>query len=331
MRTTRRRFLLGFAGSMLGTRAAADAAHAVPPAAFPTHAVRIVVPYSVGLGPDIVARTLAVYLSERWGQNVVVDNRPGASGIVAFTEVRSVPADGHTLFIGDAGTLVVNPLIHRDLPYDPVRDLVPLTLLFRATFFVLTGGSSRFASMRDLLAAARAQPGQVTYASLGNGHPSQVAIESLAAEAGVTLLHVPFKDAGAAFTAVANNDVDFMTFSWNSVAGLLKSGKLRPLAVAAHARSREAPEVPTLAETGAPAVEMRPWAALVAPAQTPAAARERIDRDAHAALMDENVRQHIEAAGFAVTPSSAAELTALIDADRARYAALVRSGRVQQN
>ncbi len=269
MRLARRRFLLGCAATLLGTRAFADSTSAVSPAAFPSRPVRIVVPYSVGLGPDIVARTLAAYLSDRWGQTVFVDNRPGASGIVAFTEVRNVPADGHTLFIGDAGTLVVNPLIHRDLPYDPVRDLVPLTLLFRATFFILTGGTGRFASMQELLAAARAQPGMVSYASLGNGHPSQVAIESFAAEARVTLLHVPFKDAGAAFTAVANNDVDFMAFSWNSVAGLLKAGKLRPLAVAAHARSREAPEVPTLAEAGAPAVEMRPWAALVAPAQTP--------------------------------------------------------------
>ena len=228
MRLARRRFLLGCAGTLFGTRAFADSTHAVIPAAFPSRPVRIVVPYSVGLGPDIVARTLAAYLSDRWGQPVLADNRPGASGIVAFNEVRNVPADGHTLFIGDAGTLVVNPLIHHDLPYDPVRDLVPLTLLFRATFFILTGGMGRFASMQELLAAARAQPGMVSYASLGNGHPSQVAIESFAAEARLTLLHVPFKDAGTAFTAVANNDVDFMAFSWNSVAGLLRSGKLRP-------------------------------------------------------------------------------------------------------
>ena len=327
----RRRFVLGCAATLLGTRAFAESTRAVFPAVFPSRPVRIVVPYSVGLGPDIVARTLAAFLTDLWGQTVLVDNRPGASGIVAFTEVRNVPGDGHTLFIGDAGTLVVNPLIHHDLPYDAARDLVPLTLLFRATFFILTGGTGRFASMRELLAAARAQPGMVSYVSLGNGHPSQVAIETFAAEARLALLHVPFKDAGAAFTAVANNDVDFMAFSWNSVAGLLKAGKLRPLAVAAHARSREAPEVPTLAEAGAPAVEMRPWAALVAPAQTPVVARERIDRDVHAALRDDNVRQRIEAAGFAVTPSTARELTALIDADRVRYSALVRSGRVQRN
>ena len=323
----RRQFLLGVAGALLATRTAANSATA----AFPSRPVRIVVPYSVGLGPDIVARTLAAYLSERWGQPVLVDNRPGAAGIVAFAEVRNVTPDGHTLFIGDAGTLVVNPLIHHELPYDPMRDLAPLTLLFRATFFILTGGASRFATMGELLAAARAQPGLVTYASLGNGSPVHVAIEAFAAQAGVTLLQVPFKDAGTAFSAVANNDVDFTAFSWNSTSGLRKAGKLRPLAVAAHARSSEALDVPTLAEAGAPGVEMRPWAALVAPAQTPAPARARIDHDVHAALADKDVRQRVEGAGFAVTPSTARELTALIDADRIRYAALVRSGRVTRN
>jgi tripartite-type tricarboxylate transporter receptor subunit TctC len=327
MAMVRRQFVLAAAGTLLGSRVLANSAGAT----FPSRSVRLVVPYSVGLGPDIVARTLAAHLSEQWGQPVVVDNRPGAAGIVAFSELRNVAPDGHTLFIGDAGTLVVNPLIQHELPYDPARDLVPLTLLFRATFFILTGGAGRFASMRELLVTARAQPGMVTYASLGNGHPVHVAIESLAAEANVTLLQVPFKDAGTAFTAVANNDVDFTAFSWNSVAGLLKAGKLRPLAVAAQTRSSEAPEVPTLAQAGAPSVEMRPWAALVAPAQTPAAARERIDHDVHVALADENVRKRIEGAGFAVTPSTARELTALIDADRIRYAALVRSGRVTRN
>ena len=327
MAMVRRQFLLGAAGALIGSRAVANSASA----AFPSRSVRLIVPYSVGLGPDIVARTLAAHLSLRWGRPVVVDNRPGASGIVAFSELRNVAPDGHTLFIGDVGTLVVNPLIQHELPYDPARDLVPLTLLFRATFFILTGGASRFASMGELLATARAQPGMVSYASLGNGHPVHVAIESLAAEANVTLLQVPFKDAGTAFTAVANNDVDFTAFAWNSVAGLLRAGKLRPLAVAAQTRSSEAPEVPTLAEAGAPLVEMRPWAALVAPAQTPVAARERIDHDVHVALADENVRKRIEGAGFAVTPSTARELTALIDADRVRYVALVRSGRVTRN
>ena len=122
---------------------------------FPDRPVRIVVPYSVGLGPDVVARSLAERMSRQWGQPVVVDNKPGASGIVAFAEVRRVAPDGHTLLVADTATLAVNPLLNEALPYDPVRDIVPLTMLFRATFVILVGGSSRFASLRKLLDAAR--------------------------------------------------------------------------------------------------------------------------------------------------------------------------------
>jgi tripartite-type tricarboxylate transporter receptor subunit TctC len=121
--------------------------------------VRIVVPYSVGVGPDVVARSVAERLARQWGQPVLVDNKPGASGIVAFGEVRRTPADGHTLYLADTATLAVNPLLHASLPYDPQRDLVPLTLLFRATFLIFVGGGNRFRSVAEMLAAARRKPG----------------------------------------------------------------------------------------------------------------------------------------------------------------------------
>ncbi|MDO9285468.1 MAG: tripartite tricarboxylate transporter substrate binding protein, partial [Aquabacterium sp.] len=217
-------------------------------AVFPDHAVRLVVPYSVGIGPDVVARSVAERLAQRWGQPVLVDNKPGASGIVAFGDVRRTPPDGHTLYLADTATLAVNPLLHASLPYDPARDLVPLTLLFRATFVLLTGGGSRLRNVADLLETARRTPEGVSYATLGNGHASHVAVETFAQAAGLRLLHVPFKDAGALFTAVASGDVDFTAFSVNSTAGLLASGRLRPLAVAARQRLATHPHLPTLAE-----------------------------------------------------------------------------------
>jgi tripartite-type tricarboxylate transporter receptor subunit TctC len=292
--------------------------------------VRVVVPYSVGIGPDVVARALADWLSARWGQPVLVDNKPGASGIVAFREVRNVPADGHTLFLGDTGTLAVNPLIHSALPYDPERDLLPVSLLFRATFLLLVGAESRFQSAGELVDAARREPGRVSYASLGNGHPSQVAVETLAQAAGIRLLHVPFKEAGIAFTAVANGDVDFTTFGHNSVAGLLRAGKLRALAVAARTRLPEVPEVPTIVDSGGPAVEMRPWAALMTVANTPEPVYAALRRDVVAALGAPDVRGRIEGAGFEVTPSTPDELRTLVAADTALYEALVREGRVRR-
>jgi len=324
---SRRRMLVALAGCALAPRALRAAAAA----AFPTRTVRIVVPYSVGIGPDLVARALAERLAQRWGRPVIVDNKPGASGIVAFSEVRNTLPDGHTLFVGDTATLAVNPLIHASLPYDPARDLAPISLLFRATFLILVSSKSRYASVADLLADARQQPNKVSYASLGNGHPTQMAVETLARAANVTLLHVPFKEAGALFTAVALGDVDFTVFGLNSANGYLKGGKMKALAVAAPVRQTEAPEIPTIVEAGGPAVEMRPWAALVAVTGTPSAVIATIQQEVVDALAAPAVRGRIEAAGFEVTPSTPQQLTARIDADVKLYTALVREGRVRSD
>lgn len=295
---------------------------------FPSRPVRLVVPYSVGIGPDVVARAMAERLSMRWGQPVLVDNKPGASGIVAFGDVRRVAPDGHTLYLGDTATLAVNPLLHANLPYDPVRDLVPLTLLFRATFMLLTGGSNRLRSVTDLLAAARQGPDRVTYASLGNGHASQLAVEVFARAAGLRMLHVPFKDAGTLFTAVASGDVDFTAFSINSVAGLVASGKLRPLAVAAKQRLASQPDLPTLAEAGGPPVEMHPWAALVTLAGTPAPLLARLHQDLLAAMVSAEVRGRADFAGFELTPSTPQALRDRIDFDTTLYKPLIDEGRI---
>ncbi len=297
--------------------AAAPALAAWPAAAsaFPTRTVRLVVPYSVGIGPDVVARAVAAQ---------------GASGIVAFAEVRQTPADGHTIFLADTATLVVNPLLHRSLPYDPQADLAPLTLLFQATFMLFTAVPGRYPTLRTLLDAARAEPGRVTYATLGNGHPSQMAVEQMAIAAGVRMLPVPFKDGGALFNAVAAGDVDFTAFSMNTVAGLVAAGKLRPLAVGARQRLAAHPEVPTIAEAGGPPVAMHPWAALVAVAGTPPAVLEQLQRDLAAALASSEVQRMAQTTGFEITPSTPQGLRERVAADHAVYAPIVREGRVQQ-
>jgi tripartite-type tricarboxylate transporter receptor subunit TctC len=242
---------------------------------------------------------------------------------------RAVP-DGHTLYLADTATMCVNPLIHPSLPYDPVRDLVPLSLLFHATFVLLAGGDSRFGSVLQLFGSARREPGQVSYGSLGNGHASQVAVETLAHAAGVRFLHVPFKDAGALFTAVAAGEVHFTAFGMNTVAGLVQRGKLKPLAVAARQRLAEHPEIPTLAEVGAPMVEMHPWAGLVAPAGVPAQVLARLQHDVVGALQAPEVRARIQPLGFELTPSTPHQMRQRIEADLALYAPLVREGRVSR-
>ena len=301
-----------------------------PATGFPSRAVRLVVPYSVGIGPDVVARSVAERLASSWGQPVLVDNKPGASGIVAFGEVRRTTADGHTLFLADTATLAVNPLLHASLPYDPVRDLVPLTLLFRATFLLWVGGANRFRGIAELLDAARRTPGSVSYATLGNGHASHVAIETLARAAGMQMLHVPFKDAGTMLAAVASSEVDLTAIGMNTAAGLMASGRLRPLAVAAKKPLASHPQIPTLVQAGGPPVEMHPWAALVAVAGTPPAVLEQLQHDIAAALATPEVRGRAELAGFEITPSTPQALRERIQADIALYTPLVSEGRIAQ-
>jgi len=304
------------------------AALPLPALAFPQHAVRIVVPYSVGVGPDVVARAVAEQLRQRWNQPVVVDNKPGASGIVAFGDVRRTAPDGHTLYLADTATMAVNPLLHASLPYDPARDLVPLSLLFRATFMLWTGGDNRLRTLGALIDAARREPGRVSYATLGNGHASHVAVETFARAADLKLLHVPFKDAGSLFMAVASGEVDFTAFSANTVAGLAARGKLRALAVAARQRVPAHGDVPTIVEAGGPPVEMHPWAALVAVAGTPQPLLDRLQADIVAALQAPEVRGLAEQTGFEITPSSPAALRERIAQDTAAYAPLVAEGRI---
>lgn len=321
-RPVTRRALIGAAA------AAAWPVRAQAPAPFPERPVRFVVPYSVGIGPDVVARALADELGALWRPGVWVDNKPGASGIVAFAELPRAPRDGHTLFLADTATLTVNPLIHADLPYDPERDVEPLSLLFRATFCLWTSSPGRYRTLAALLDAARRDAGRVSYASLGNGHASQVAIETFARAAGVRLLHVPFKDNGALMGALAAGEVDLYDCSVATAAGLYASGRLRPLAVAAARRLAANPEIPTLAEAGGPPVELHPWAAVVAAAGTPAPRLARLRRDLATALDSARLRARAATAGFEITPSTPQQLRARAAADRALVAPLVAEGRV---
>jgi tripartite-type tricarboxylate transporter receptor subunit TctC len=267
-------------------------------------------------------------LSQLWDQPVLVDNKPGASGIVAFADVRRTAADGHTLFLADSGTLAVNPLVHAKLPYDPVRDLEPLTLLFRATFVFWVGSGNRLRSVVELQDTARRAPGSITYASLGNGHPSQVAVESFAHAAGLQLLHVPFKDGGTLIAAVASGQVDFTTFSINTMAPLMAAGRLRPLAIAARERVSSHPSIPTLVEAGGPPVEMHPWAALVTVAGTPAPVLAALQQGIGQALASDAVRSRAENAGFEITPSTPQAVRERMQADSAMVRPLIAAGRI---
>jgi tripartite-type tricarboxylate transporter receptor subunit TctC len=323
------RLLCRAPAALLAFAVALSAAPAAEAVTFPTRAVRILVPYSVGLGPDVVMRTVADALSRAWKQPVIIENRPGASGMIALAEVKRAPPDGHTLFLGDAGSLAMSPYLQAQLPYDPVRDFAPITTIFRAIFVVWTATDARFTDMQDLLREARAKKSAVSFASLGSAHPSQTAMETFASRAGIELLHVPFKDGAQMLAAVANRDVDVTALSYNSAAGMVQAGRLRPLAVGRGARLKDHPEIPTLREAGVPAVDMTPWAALLGVAGTPQDVLDQIHRDVTAALRDPAVRGKIETLGFEVLGSTPKELAAIVRSERENFDALVRAGKIK--
>ena len=321
--TTRRRLL-----------AAALAALALPPCAnaaadYPRHSVRILVPFSAGLGPDAVLRVVAEDLSRRWKVPVVIENKPGASGIVALAEAKQAPADGHTLVLAEAGAMSVAPYIMSKAPVAPQRDFVPLTTVFRARFVLVTGTSTPYKTLADVIARAKAEPGRVSYSSFGNGHASQIAVENLAAREQITLMHVPYRDGGQLMGDLVRGDVGFTAISAHSVNGMLKEGRLRALAVGTRTRLSELPEVATIAEAGGPDMEMSPWAALFAPAGTPAPLLDRIGTEIRATLAKPEVRARIEAMGFEVLGSTREALAALVERETAQNAALIKSGRIR--
>jgi tripartite-type tricarboxylate transporter receptor subunit TctC len=297
---------------------------------FPRRAVHIIVPFSAGLGPDVVMRTLAEQLSLIWKQPVLVENHPGASGLIALLEAKKANADGHVIVLAEAGAMSVMPAITPDMTVAPLIDFVPVTTIFRAHFLLLVGAASPYATLKDLLLAAKASPGKVSYASFGNGHASQIAIETLAQREGLDLLHVPYRDGGQLMGDLTRADVGFTALSSLSAAGMLKDGRVRALAVGTRVRLKEFPEVPTIAEAGGPAMEMSPWAAIFAPAGTPAPVLDKLQQDIRAALASPEVRSRVESMGFDVLGSTPKELAELVRRETGQNAALVKSGRIRR-
>jgi tripartite-type tricarboxylate transporter receptor subunit TctC len=296
---------------------------------FPRHAVHIIVPFSAGLGPDVVMRALAGQLSLAWGQAVLVENHPGASGLISLLEAKKASADGHVIVLAEAGAMSVLPAITPGMPVVPLKDFIPVTTIFRARFLLLVGAASPYANYRELIAAGRSGPGKVSYASFGNGHASQVAIETLAEREGVDFLHVPYRDGGQLMGDLARADVGFTVLSAQSAAGMLKDGRVRALAVGTRARLKDFPAVPTIAEAGGPAIEMTPWTAIFALSGTPAPVLETLQRDIRAALASPELRARIEAMGFDVLGSTPQELADLVRSETERNAVLVKSGRIR--
>jgi tripartite-type tricarboxylate transporter receptor subunit TctC len=323
-RPPRRRLLLA-AGATLALLTAAPAAWS---AGWPDRPVRIVVPFTAGGSTDVVARMVGQKLSETWGQPVVIENRGGAGGNVGTDVVAKSAPDGYTLIMA-SGSITINPSIYPKMPFDTKKDLVPITNVASGPMLVVVQDSAPFKSMKDLLAAAKAQPGKLNFGSAGVGSQVHLAAENLAFAAGVDLTHVPYKGESAAYNDLIGGQVQMMVGNIAVAAALVGPGRLRALAVTGKARSPLLPEVPTVSEAGLPGFENTGWFGLLAPAGTPPDVINKIHRDTAAVLAETQIKARLHVLGMSPVGSSPAELTRQMDAELVRWAEVVKSRKLQ--
>ncbi|OVZ60308.1 TctC [Pigmentiphaga sp. NML080357] len=263
---------------------------------YPAKPVRIVSTFPVGSGPDVALRLVADRLSGKWGQSVMVENKPGGNGFIAIEAVKRSPADGYTLLQMDNAQTSAHPYLFKKLPYDLMRDFEPITPMLRNYFFVVVPMDSPFRGMGDLLQAARARPGSVTYGSWFVGSPGHIGGAMLEQEAGVEMMHVPYKEMGQLYAAVANKELTWAFGSGGSAGPLQRAGKVRYLAVSAPRRLAGFPDVPTVAESGGPAgFDLAGSVALLAPKGTPVAVADKVQRDVAQVLRDPEVLKRYDA------------------------------------
>lgn len=251
--------------------------------AYPTRAVRVVVPFPPGGGTDIISRTVAQKLGETWGQPVIVDNRAGANGIIGTDVGAKAKPDGYTLLVVIA-THAINPSLYRKLPYDTASDFVPITLMAQYPFILTIHPSLPPRTVKELIALAKGRPGQLSYASSGNGSGPHLGFELFKSTARIDVVHIPYKGAGPANIDLISGQVQLMFNNFLAAMPQIKAGKLRVLAVTSAKRSQVMPDLPTMAEAGLPGFDVTGWYAVLAPAGTPQPIVNKIQTDVATAL-----------------------------------------------
>ncbi|MED5618867.1 Bug family tripartite tricarboxylate transporter substrate binding protein [Ideonella sp. BN130291] len=292
---------------------------------FPDKPVRIIVPFSAGAAADAVARPLAAKLTEYWGRQVLVDNRAGLT-IGAQTAATS-PPDGYTLLLGATSTMVTTPLTVRKLPYDVERDFVPITRVVTLSPILTVNASLGVRSLKDLIALAKARPGQLNYASSGLGAPNHLGMEQLMSMTGISMTHVPYKGAAPAVVDLISNQVQVGFNTIPSVLQHIKSGKLTAIAVGSTKRSQVVPAVPAIAETVA-GFDYGAWYGLFAPAKTPPAILEKIRADVRRVLVTPEFNQLLLSEGSEPAPSSGEELAQLMKHETALWSKVIKDRKI---
>ena len=299
-------------------------ASAVSAQTYPGRPIRVIAAVPAGGTPDVMARALAPHLVAALGQQIVVDNRGGAGGRIGIELAARATPDGYTLLISASGPVTVLPHVQRDVPYDARRDFAPIGLIATSPFLLLVHPSVPARSVKELVALARAEPGQLNYASAGNGATNHLAMELFKNMAGVDIVHVPFKGAPQAVTDLIGGRVKLMFNSIAPVLGHLKAGRLRPLGISSLQRAAQLPDVPPIAEAGVPGYEMINWFGMLAPARTPASIVNQLSQVLVDALRAPDARSQFEALGTYPAGEGAAALADVIRREMDKYAKVVK-------
>ncbi|WP_427185312.1 Bug family tripartite tricarboxylate transporter substrate binding protein [Bordetella bronchialis] len=298
-------------------------------AQYPDHPIKLVVPYSAGGAADAQSRIVAVKLGTRLGQQVVVENRPGASGTIGAAAVARAPADGYTLLY-DATAHAVNPVLYKSLSYDSKRDFVPISLVSRTPNLLVVRNESPYRSVAELTAAARQKPGHITFATPGQGTAQHIAAALYAQGFGLAMTHIPYKGGAPALTDLMGGQVDMMFSNMAASSPLVKSGKLRALAVSSRERVAGLPDVPTMAESGLSGYAVYEWNGVFAPAGTPPDVVARLERDIRAVLQDPAVRHSLEELGAQPIGSSSREFADFVAGEMQRAEAVLSASGIRQ-
>ena len=295
---------------------------------YPGKALRLIVPFPPGGGNDILARTVGQRLTEVVSQQVVVDNRGGAGGALGATIAAQANPDGYTLFLGSVGNLAQTPALKADLPYNPVRDFAPASLVATSAFMLAVNPSVPAKSVQELIALAKASPGKLNYASAGAGSSLHMAAELFKYATGTDMLHVPYKGTGPAMTDLISGRVQLVFSTMPPVLPQVKTGKLRALGVTSLKRAAAAPDVPTIAESGVRGFSVVNWQGILAPSKTPAAIVKKLNQDILAALKLPGMTEALAVQGLEPAGGTPEEFGALIKSEIAKYTQVVKAARI---
>ena len=292
--------------------------------AFPSKPINIIVPFSAGGTTDILARIVGQHLGTELGQAVIIDNKPGAGGNIGGQQAARAPADGYTLFMGTVGTHAINQSLYKKMPFDPIKDFAPLSRVATVPNLLVAHPSRPYKTVKELIAYAKAHPGEVTYGSPGSGASPHVSGALFQSMTKAELTHVPYKGSAPAVSDLLGNQIAIMFDNMPSAIQHVRSGKLRPIAVTTAKRSPELPDVPTIAEAGVPGYEATSWFGLWVPAKTPADVQQKLYTALTKVLKDPAVVKKIADQGGEVVIDTPAQFDAFIKAEAAKWGKVVK-------